>query len=151
MQKDKDINISYYDELTKIEGILVKQLSEIRRLKNIYDTPIVNSLLSANYLSGVSYEAKGDKTWEEYILRVLTIIGGQGRSKDVYQYIIDANRDFTISRVKTVVVQQLSKLANAGYIESEQSKNRKLGFIYKIIDRPFIEGQTVGNIKKPHS
>jgi len=79
-----------------------------------------------------SSNAKGKRSWEDYIIDVLRKIGGRAKSKDVAAAIINANPSMNESTIIATVRHHLSLLHKSNKIGAEKSGIRSEGFVFYI-------------------
>jgi hypothetical protein len=112
------------DELEAILKILLSNIIQASTDKSNQDEQLVEVTTSGN--------AKGKRSWENYIVDVLTEIGGKTKSADVTEAIVKANPDIQPDRVSHAVRHHLSKLFKNGKIGANKSKIRSEGYEFFI-------------------
>lgn len=138
------------DELKKL--LLEKKVDLIKELDAInvllgYDNIIAkeekstSKLETRTFSSAVnniskSIEPKNDnETWKDYIFKVMKIIGGRLKSKDIADAIFNANQKYvTKERVFSVTRDKLGELVKDEKVVVEIGLSRKIGNIYEVID-----------------
>lgn len=138
------------DELKKLllekKIDLIKELDAINVLlgfdnivvKEEKNTPKLETRVFSSAVNNISkkIEPKNDnEIWKDYILKVMKIIGGRMKSRDIADAIFIANqKNVTKERVFSVTRDKLAELVNDEKVIVEVGLSRKIGNIYEVID-----------------
>jgi hypothetical protein len=124
------ISESLYNKLLELESELSSQLEAVRKLIAAKDYDVKSFAEKQGIRFDGGMVSKGDRSWEDYILIVLEILGGAARSSGIYDYMIEANKNLSEDWIKNVVRKKLILLVNQGKVEAQSGGNKKLGKVY---------------------
>jgi hypothetical protein len=115
--------------LLGFDNIAVKEEKSTSKLEARIFSSAVNNISK-------NIEPKNDnEIWKDYILKVMKIIGGRMKSRDIADAIFNANqKNATKERVFSVTRDKLGELVKDEKVIVEIGFSRKIGNIYEVID-----------------
>lgn len=138
LKKQRDLYQSSLDKLNEAIAALqqvyggnavINPVKKVEHISLFEDSTDTNS---EGIHSDRASDPKGNRGWKEYILSIISIIGGFVHTSDIVDYVNRNNPDIPDKTVRSAARQYLWQLKNDDKIEAHEDGPKSKGYQYTI-------------------